>query len=213
MMLGDEIRPGLWRWTAYHEEWKEDVGSLALVTAEEIVLIDPLVPEGEEDRFYAAIDGWAGRLHVLITVFWHVRSAGEIARRTGAPVWAYSGARAAIARRVGGDPHVFRLGDELPGGVVPRPARRRSEVVFWLPQHRALVAGDVLLGGDAGSAARLCPDSWLPRGLTSSELAKSLEPLLDLPVELLLVSHGRPILDGAHAALARALSAGAASAT
>jgi hypothetical protein len=21
-----EIAPGLWRWTAYHEEWKEDVG-------------------------------------------------------------------------------------------------------------------------------------------------------------------------------------------
>lgn len=202
MTLGDEIRPGLWRWTAYHEEWKEDVGSLALVTGDEIVLIDPLVPAAEEDRFFAALDR---PVHVLITVFWHARSAGEIARRTGARVWAYSRARAVIARRIGLDPHVFRLGDELPGGIAAYPARRRSEVLYWLPRHRALVAGDVILGGDDGHGARLCPDSWLPQGTTARDLALSLQPLLDLPVELLLVSHGEPALTGGAQALAQAL--------
>ena len=39
-----EIAPGLWRWTAYHEEWKEDVGCTFVETDDGVVLIDPLVP-------------------------------------------------------------------------------------------------------------------------------------------------------------------------
>ena len=39
-----ELAPGLWRWTAYHEEWKEDVGSVYCETRDGVVLIDPLVP-------------------------------------------------------------------------------------------------------------------------------------------------------------------------
>jgi len=201
-MIGDELRPGLWRWTAYHEEWKEEVGSVALVTADEVVLIDPLVPAGQEERFLAELDRPA---HVLITVFWHARSARDIARRAGARVWVYSRARATIARRIGLEPHVFRLGDALPGGIAAWPAQRRSEVLFWLASHRALVAGDVILGADDGAGARLCPDSWLPRGTTAKDLAQSLQPLLDLPVELLLVSHGTPVLTRGDEALAHAL--------
>jgi hypothetical protein len=201
-MIGDELRPGLWRWTAYHEEWGEDVGCLAVVDDDEIVLIDPLVPAADEERFFAALDRPA---HVLITVFWHVRSAAEIARRTGARIWAYSRARPAIARRLGLEPHVFRLDDVLPGGIAAYPARRRSEVLFWLAGHRALVAGDVLLGAGDGTAVRLCPRSWLPRGMTQLDLAQALQPLLELPVEMLVASHGRPVLEQGRAALEQAL--------
>ena len=42
-----EIAPGLWRWTAYHDEWKEDVGCTFVSTEDGVVLVDPLVP-GEE---------------------------------------------------------------------------------------------------------------------------------------------------------------------
>jgi glyoxylase-like metal-dependent hydrolase (beta-lactamase superfamily II) len=200
-MIGDELRPGLWRWTAFHEEWKEDVGCVAIAGGDEIVLIDPLLPAADEERFFAALDR---PTHVLITVFWHVRSCAEIARRAGARIWAYSRARPAIARRRGGVADQLRRGDELPGGISAHSARRRSEVLYWLPAHRALVAGDVLLGDD-GRSARLCPPSWLPRGTTAAELAQSLRPLLELPVELLLVSHGPPVLQDGRRALANAL--------
>jgi hypothetical protein len=39
-----EIAPGLQRWTARHEEWNEEVGSVAAETADGLVFIDPLAP-------------------------------------------------------------------------------------------------------------------------------------------------------------------------
>ena len=64
----------------------------------------------------------------------------------------------------------------------------------------------MLLGGeDVG--LRLCPPSWLPAGKTHDELRESLRPLLELPVEMVLVSHGEPVLVDGHTALAEALRA------
>ena len=67
--------------------------------------------------------------------------------------------------------------------------------------------GDRVLGGREGGL-RLCPQSWL--GYLSSpvnraELAELLRPLLDLPIERVLVSHGQPVLAGGRAALAEAI--------
>jgi len=98
----------------------------------------------------------------------------------------------------------FRLGEPLPGGVEALPTLRGGEVLFWLPEHRALVAGDVLLGTPEGGI-RVCPDSWLPAGVDESALRSSLRPLLERRVELVLLTHGEPVLTGAGDALARAL--------
>jgi hypothetical protein len=99
----------------------------------------------------------------------------------------------------------FRPGETLAGGVVPHDAGRGGESVFWLPSHRALVAGDVLLGAGPGEA-RICPVSWLGGGRTVDDVRTALQPLLGLPVELLLLTHGDAIADGAHGALGRALA-------
>jgi len=204
----DELAPGLWRWTAFHPEWKEEVGSVYYEAPDAVVLVDPLVPIDETERFWAALDRDVERaaapLHVLITVFWHVRSTREIAERRPARVWAPSRGRGAIERRVGEVTDVFRPGDELPGGVVSFKTARASEVVFWIPSHRALVPGDVILGA-AGGALTLCPASWLPEKTSLDQLADSLRPLLELPIELVLVSHGEPVLAGGRDALAAAL--------
>lgn len=85
---------------------------------------------------------------------------------------------------------------------------RAGETMVWLPGPRALVPGDRLLG-DGKGGLRLCPPGWLrylEPGLTRDGLRVALRPLLDLPVELVLVSHGEPVLEGGHAALERALS-------
>jgi hypothetical protein len=79
--------------------------------------------------------------------------------------------------------------------------------MFWLEEHRALVPGDRVIGAGKGDL-RLCPESWLrylPSGLSSTELAARLGPLLDLPIESVLVSHGDPVIGGGRDALARAL--------
>jgi glyoxylase-like metal-dependent hydrolase (beta-lactamase superfamily II) len=86
-----------------------------------------------------------------------------------------------------------------------------EEVVYWLPEQQAVVVGDVLLGAGAKPRAtsdplRLCPERWLGPRATLDELRTSLQPLLELPVEQVLVSHGAPVLSGGHAALAAVLS-------
>ncbi|MBA2643556.1 MAG: hypothetical protein H0U82_11620 [Actinobacteria bacterium] len=203
-----ELAPGLWRWTAFHEEWKADVGCVYCETRDGVVLIDPLVPGDESERFWGALDRdverAGGTVHVLVSIFWHVRSAAAMLERYGARIWAPTTSRAAVARRAGSVTDAFRPGDSLPGGIEAFRTARRTEVVFWLPEHRALVPGDVLLGDDAGGV-RMCPESWLPGAIGHAELAESLRPLLELPVERVLVSHGEPVLEGGSAALDAAL--------
>ena len=203
-----EIAPGLWRWTGYHEEWRQDVGCVYVETAVGAVLVDPLVPPEDTARFWKALDRDVkrarGRVHVLVTVFWHARSTSAVVERYDARVWAPTGCRAAVARRTGVVTDAFRPGDALPGGIEACRTARTTEVVFWIPEHSALVAGDVLLG-DGKRGVKMCPDSWLPSGKTRRDLAASLRPLLDLPVRRVLVSHGDPVLTGGGRALARAL--------
>jgi glyoxylase-like metal-dependent hydrolase (beta-lactamase superfamily II) len=201
-----QLDPGLWRWTAYYGEWRDVVGAVYVETDDAIALIDPLVPEeaDEGERFWRALDRdverAATQVHVLVTVFWHARSAAEIVERYGARLHAPRRARAAIERRTHAVTDVFRPGDALPGGIVALPSGRSTEVLFWLPAHRALVTGDVILGADAGGL-RFCPPSWLPNGVGHAQLRGALLPVLDLPVERILVSHGEPVLENGHAAL------------
>jgi glyoxylase-like metal-dependent hydrolase (beta-lactamase superfamily II) len=205
-----EIVPGLWRWTGYHEEWQEDVGSVYCETRDGVVLVDPIVPPEDRDRFWRALDRDVKRLrapvHVLVTVFWHTRSTAAMVERYEARVWAPSRARAAVARRAGVVSDAFRPGDPLPGGIEALRTVRGGEVVYWLPGYSTLVPGDALLG-DGRGGIRMCPESWLPGTKRHADLAASLEPALDLPIERILVSHGEPVLRAGRLALEEALRA------
>jgi glyoxylase-like metal-dependent hydrolase (beta-lactamase superfamily II) len=200
-MLGEELRPGLWRWTTHHEEWKQEVAAVAVATGSELVLIDPLLVGDQWDQLERSIGD--RQLHVLLTIHWHTRSTGEIAGRfDGARIWASSRNRAAVARRALVT-DVFRVGDELPAGLVALEARPRSEVLFWEPRSRALVVGDALLGdGEKGSGLHTCPGWWLPESTDLPALRQALRSALDLPVEMVLPSHGAPVLSSAKQALA-----------
>jgi glyoxylase-like metal-dependent hydrolase (beta-lactamase superfamily II) len=201
-----EIAPRLWRWTAYHEEWKQDVGSVYWESDDGVALIDPLVPADDGKRFFRALDEdvRGKQVHIFVTVFWHVRSTAELVERYGARVWGPRAGKPAIARRAGDVTDPFVPGDPLPGGLEAYRTARAAEVVYWIPEHSALVPGDVLVGDGTGGA-RMCPESWLPEQKTHRDPAASLRPLLDLPVRRILVSHGKPVLTGGGRALARAL--------
>jgi glyoxylase-like metal-dependent hydrolase (beta-lactamase superfamily II) len=195
-MLGEEVRSGLWRWAAHHQEWKKDVAAVAVASRSDLVLIDPLLVG---DQWRQLEEGLGERqLHVLLTIHWHARSSAKIADRFGGTrIWAHSRNRAAVERR---SPvtDVFRIGDELPGGLVAFEARPRSEVLLWVPQSRALIVGDALLGdGEKGKGLHTCPTGWLPQSTSLPDLRSALRPILDLPVEVVLPSHGAPVLSGA----------------
>ena len=193
MASAEQIAPGLRRWTAWHGEWNQEVGSLAVQTPDGLVLIDPIDPPPEVRK----------PDHVLLTVFWHGRSTPDLDAKH---VWAHPRAVRRLKNRGTTvtdqlDPEV-----ELPGGIKFFETARESEVVYWLPDHKAVAVGDVLLGAGAKPKAtseplRLCPERWLGDA-NYRKLRKSLEPLLDLPLQRILLSHGDPVLTGGKEALA-----------
>ena len=192
-----EIAPGLRRWTAWHEEWEQDVGSLAVETSDGLVFVDPLDPPAELGT----------PEHVLVTVFWHGRGTAGVG---GKRVWGSTRSARPLESRGISVTDRFRAGDDLPGGIQAIQTPRVTEVLFWLPDQRAIAVGDVLLGAGAKPGAtseplRLCPERWLGKA-THDDLRASLRPLLDLPVERVLVSHGEPILTDGQRALAAVLA-------
>jgi hypothetical protein len=150
------------------------------------VLIDPLVDETIWPQLDELVTAHGKPVSVLMTIRWHDRSVDE-----------------AVAR--------YSASSTPPAGVTPIPIEGADETMFWIEEHRALVPGDRLLGDENGGV-RVCPDSWLdyierntgskPSG---AELREALRPLLDLPVELVLVSHGEPVLSDGREAIAAAL--------
>jgi hypothetical protein len=196
-----ELRPGLWRWTGSHPEWNHaehwgpEVGSVYAQLPDAVVVVDPLVPEDSEEQFWAALDRDVERLglpvHVLLTVHWHERSVATVLDRYKATLW-----------------RPEEKG-ELPTGVHAEIVKGGDwvEALFFLEPHRALVAGDLLIGKDGGVELSV---SWFPKGeqewaerALRPELRERLEKL---PVELVIVSHGEPVLENGADALRRALS-------
>jgi glyoxylase-like metal-dependent hydrolase (beta-lactamase superfamily II) len=197
-----ELGPGLWRWTAPHPnhdphaapgsegDWGPEVASALYLEGDSAAFIDAQLPP-DEAGFWTWADArtaGASRVAALTTIGFHRRSREWIVERY--------------------DASTSRARDRLPAGVEAVALRGAGEVAYWLPRPRALVVGDRLLGDDAGGL-RLCPESWisyLGDRLTLARLRELLRPLLDLDPELILVSHGEPVLGGGRVALARAIS-------
>jgi len=216
-----ELAHGLWRWTARHPDWtpdqggpdgwEPDVASYYCESGTDVILIDPIVPADENDRerFWRALDrdvDRSGTPDVVLTCAWHARSTAAILDRYGARLWtAADGLEELPPGLVATDP--FRPGDRLPGGgvaIVGLVFGETADVLVWLPSHRALVAGDTLIGGGP-AGIRICPDSWLGDVDATAGRAALRDRLQDLPAERLLPTHGEPVLTGARAALDRAL--------
>jgi hypothetical protein len=161
-----ELAHGLWWWTGRHDGIGADVGCVYYKTGNSVLLFDPLLPPEDPEGFWRALDRDVlpnDDVHVLVTRPSHTRSADAMLER-------YAGARR------------WERGEPLPGGVAALPSGRPDEVLFWIPEHRALVVGDALAGDGQGGLR-----------LTVPELADALRPLLELDVALVLVSHGEPV--------------------
>jgi hypothetical protein len=150
----ERLAEGLWRWTTGGHS------SVYLETTEAIALFDPVVSDEPEqrERFLRALDRDVERLGLPVAIL-----------HTG-------------AARVGELPGRYPAFARLPPGVEAFPAGRNARV-YWIPAHRAIVAGDALAAPGA-----------------------PLRPLLDLPIETVLPAHGEPIVAGARESLAAALA-------
>jgi hypothetical protein len=164
--------------------WPRDVGCVLYETGSGAVFIDPLAPGGDREFWDWADERCRGReVAVLQTIHFHRRSREEFVARYAAAA-------------------------EPPAAVRAHELPLAEETVYWLPEPRALVPGDVLIERDG--ALSLCPASWLElfdAKPTRSELAQAMRELCSLDIELVLVSHGEPVTAGGRDALMRALEA------
>ena len=217
-----ELRPGLWHWQAAHPEWTADepwpreVSSYAVDDGARLILIDPqTVPEELLERAATR------EVVIVLTQPWHERDARSLAARFSADVhtppadtaqdfidkfhvtaeqagngspdlgWLRDGAAAA---------HWLTAGDELPAlGIRTFLGREHNDLELWIEAHRAIVLGDTVV--DFGKGLELNP--WLKGGITHDEVRQRLRPILALPIELVLPTHGQPT---DRAALERALA-------
>jgi glyoxylase-like metal-dependent hydrolase (beta-lactamase superfamily II) len=195
-----EVQPGLWHWEAPHPEWgpgdsslewdRQEVSSYAIDEGEWLLLFDPLALPSEIDALAAGRE-----TAIVLTCAWHERDARSLAERLDAAVF--------VPQPEEGDPiegrQLFSAGERLPVGVEAFPGKEPNDLVLWVESRQALVAGDTLI--DRGPGLEV-PFSWLSEGMTAEQILEALRPLLELPVELVLATHGGP---ADRAALERAL--------
>ena len=197
-----ELRTGLWWWEAEHpewapedaatEDWGPEVSSYAIDDGTRLLLIDPTAPP-EPVADMAAVR----EVVIVLTCPWHQRDTRNLIDRFGATLH--------VPPSDDGDPdqlpgRVFRAGERLPIGVEARPGMEPNDLVLWIEGQGALVAGDTLI--DRGNGLEF-PADWANKGVPPEQIMETLRPLLDLPVELVLPTHGAP---ADRAALERALS-------
>ncbi|HEY8723566.1 MAG TPA: MBL fold metallo-hydrolase [Gaiellaceae bacterium] len=197
-----EVQRGLWWWEAVHPdwspedaataEWGPEVSSYAIDDGERLLLIDPTTPPSPVDDLAADRE-----TVIVLTCPWHRRDAGSLAESLGASIY--------VPPPDERDPdpvdgQVFRAGDRLPVGVEAFPGMEPNDLVLWIESRRALVAGDTLI--DRGKGFEF-PRDWANKGVPPEQILETLRPLLELPVEFVLPTHGAPT---DRAALERALS-------
>jgi glyoxylase-like metal-dependent hydrolase (beta-lactamase superfamily II) len=220
----DELAPGLWHWQAPHPGWREsepwdrNVSSYAIDDGEQLLLFDPIAPPSELEQLAAERE-----TAVVLTAPWHERDMQGIVERHGSPVYAAAPDSAEDLMRMfgltaeqagDGSPDLvwlrnerpdrwrpYAAGDLLPGGIRAYPGHKRNDLVLWVERQRAVVAGDTLV--DFGSGLEM-NERWLADvGATREQVVEGLRPLLELPVERVLLTHGGPT---DRAALERVLS-------
>ena len=197
-----ELQKGLWWWEAVHPEWTPEdaatadwgpeVTSYAIDDGERLLLIDPTSPPSPVAELAADRE-----TVIVLTCPWHARDTPNLVERFGASVF--------VPPPDEGDPNpvagqVFRAGDRLPVGVEAFPGMEPNDLVLWIESRRALVAGDTLI--DRGQGFEF-PADWANKGVPPEQILETLRPLLELPVEFALPTHGAPT---DRAALERALS-------
>ncbi len=166
------------------EDWPENVPVVRYETDDQIALIDPLLPPDE------SFDPGGKPVTVLLTQPAHYRGTADFVERYGASVWVPP--RAAWRKR----PNPSSA-TELPAGVEALELDGEpQQVVFWFPEHRTLVTGDVLTG--RGDVVVFVDEA------DREPLLASVERVGELPIERLIRPHGEPPVVNEAAAKIRA---------
>jgi hypothetical protein len=198
-----ELRPGVWHWQTRHPDWTEgddwwppDVSSYAIDLGEQFLLFDPLgVPDELRERATA----------VVLTAPYHERDARSLGLPVHTPpadtwqdwvekfgidpekVRGMESEDLAWLRAGEGEGHFHGPG-AWPFGIHAYAGREDNDLILWLPAVGALVCGDTI--SDFGEGMHIALGGR--KHVTEEQITERLQPLLDLPVELVLPAHGEP---------------------
>jgi hypothetical protein len=189
-----EIAPGLWHWTARHEQIGSQVSTYYLVG--ERVLLDPMLPPGGLEWFEAT----GPPEHIFLTNRHHDRQSWELRDAFGCEVHCISNGINEISHR--GPVTPFEFGDTLPGGIVAHEvgAICPDETALHIPAHRALACADGVVQWAGTDGLSFVPDYLMDDAEhTKAALEAAYRSLLELDFELLLLAHGEPVTDGKQA--------------
>jgi glyoxylase-like metal-dependent hydrolase (beta-lactamase superfamily II) len=193
------------------------VSSYAIDDGERLLLFDPITPPSEIHDLAAARE-----TVIVLTCPWHERATQSLVERLGVPVYTPLPDTAedlmrmygVTAEQAGdgspdlvwllkegkGDARPYSAGDRLPVGVEAFPGQKPNDMVLWIESHATVIPGDTLV--NFGDGLHINP-RWLRPDVTREQVVEGLRPLLDLPVDLVLATHGGPT---DRTALERALS-------
>jgi glyoxylase-like metal-dependent hydrolase (beta-lactamase superfamily II) len=193
----DEIRDvatGLWIWRVQCPDWHPGAGWPRMVTSScvesggEVAVLDPLLPSEGADELWARLDARPPTTAAVLKPD-HVRDVDVFVRKYGVRAfgpylfWPHNVPESELE---GIEP-----GTELPGGLVALyDGRGRNETPLWLPEQRAIVFADALT--ERGGKLRVWGTPW-----HEERVLPALRKLLELPFELVIVSHGEPVHDRA----------------
>ena len=225
MSATQELVPGIRRWTCPHPEYRtraEEVVSYALTVADAVALVDPLLPPKTTrggrrcSPGSTSSAGAARRLEI-----WSRSPTTRAARRssssaTGATSRPGSGATRPSRKRFAWDTPLTEIPRGKTGSVtavadglaeaytIGNP--RRLETPLYFPALQAMAFGDAVVGMPDGTCASgTRPTAARPGTATAS--CRPCEPLAELDVETVLVTHGPPVTRGGRRALRAALDA------
>jgi glyoxylase-like metal-dependent hydrolase (beta-lactamase superfamily II) len=185
-----DVADGLWLWRQPHPDWREgndweaEVTSFAVASRGARVLLDPLAPPPSARAAWDRIEAF-GPDTVVVLKPDHVRDVDLFVRwydvKALGPWLFWRG----DAPRTELEP--VRPGDELPGGLrALEDGRGMNETPLYLPEQRALVFADGMTA--PGGELRV----WATPTHRERTLP-ALRALLELPFEVVLVSHGDPV--------------------
>jgi hypothetical protein len=187
-----DVATGLWIWQVDYPDWRPgldwgpSVNATCVQSAGEIAVLDPIAPADEASEVWARLDAKPPTLTVILKPD-HVRDVDLFVRRYGARAfgpWLFWRQNIPETELDGIEP-----GRQLPGGLVALyDGRGRNETPLWLPEQRALVFADGMTAPHGELLIWATP--W-----HEERVLPAFRKMLELPFELVLVSHGEPVHD------------------
>ena len=192
----EEIVPGVWHWTAYHEGIGQDVHSHYLMGPR--ALIDPMLPDAGLDWF----EGERRPERILLTNRHHYRHSDRFVERFGSVVLCHEDGLHEF--EAGPVVEGFAFGDEVAPGVTA------LEVAAICPDESALHVPDAsLLSVADGVIRRRGELAFVPDALLGDDPESVREGLRRAygglceryEFDNLVLAHGEPLVGGAAEAL------------